>query len=133
MFSWLLPPIVVRFLLFSGKKLIIPNKSEIRIPACQRLRQHSAYVPAPACHPPAFARHSGQLQCQHAWQWRAGLWQWRAGRNPKQIQNSNFRMFKTVKCSWGYDFLRFGHLNFGNFLIVSIFDIRISYFPAYPG
>ena len=76
------------------------------------------------------------------------------GVSRKQIQNSNFQMFKTLWFSLEYDFLRFGHLNFGNLRIarpgateagechrkknpvwarVSNFDIRISYFPACPG
>jgi len=42
-------------------------------------------------------------------------------------------MFKTLRFSLQYDFLRFGHLNFRNLVIVSNFDIRISYFPACPG
>ena len=30
-------------------------------------------------HPPASATLAEQLECQHTWQWRAGLRQWRAG------------------------------------------------------
>ena len=39
----------------TGKSVLFSRrKPQIRIPACQRLRQHSAYVPvpAPACHSP---------------------------------------------------------------------------------
>jgi len=49
------------------------------------------------------------------------------GVSRKQIQNSNFQMFKTLWFSLEYDFLRFGHLNFGNLRIVSDFDL-----PAMP-
>jgi len=35
----------------TGKSVLSSSRqAQIRIPACQRLRQHSAYVPAPACH-----------------------------------------------------------------------------------
>jgi hypothetical protein len=46
----------------------------------------------------------------------------RQGR-PKQIQNSNSQMFKTRRSQLQYDFLRFGHLNLRNSVIVSNFDL----------
>jgi hypothetical protein len=42
---------------------------------------------------------------------------------PKQIQNSNFQMFKQRGFFVEYDFLCFGHLRFRNSVIVSNFDL----------
>ena len=37
-----------------------------------RIRLARAVAGPPACYPPAVAWYSGQLECRHAWQWRAG-------------------------------------------------------------
>ena len=47
-------------------------------------------------------------------------------RNPKQLQNPNFLMFKTMLNKT--EIRIFDHLNFENLKIVSDFDIRISDF-----
>jgi len=48
--------------------------------------------------------------------------------NPKEIQNPNAQMFKSIILSLRYGVLGLGHLNFVNLVIVSNFDIRISSF-----
>jgi hypothetical protein len=45
---------------------------------------------------------------------------------------TEIQMFKTARFFVEYDFLCFGHLSFRDSVIVSYFDIRISYFPARP-
>jgi len=51
----------------------------------------------------------------------------RAGRNPKQIRNTNFQMFKTGKEDRKDAATCFGHLGFGHWVLfrVSYLDIRV--------
>ncbi len=58
-------------------------------PACQRLGHtevtmptHKATCPPPACHRQV---QEGKLQCQHAWQWRAGCLVWRHRSYPASV------------------------------------------------
>ncbi len=76
------------------------RKPQIRIPACQRLRQHSAYVPAPACQ-----RHGRRTSAMPAHTAMAGRSLAMAGRSKfvlfsrrKPQTNSKFKcqMFKTL-------------------------------------
>ncbi len=59
--------------------------------------------------------------------------EYRMSESETRVQDSNFQMFKTALFFVEYDYLCFCHLRLRDSIIVSIFDIRVSYFPACSG
>jgi hypothetical protein len=94
------------------------GKSEIRIPACQRLRQHSAYVPTPACL--RQVHRAGQMLAFLAMAGRslsmAGRSKHETNSNDRNINNQNGKRYHQTAFV-----LNFEHLNFD---IVS--DLRLT-------